>query len=189
VETWKHLVAIIHAHPEKEVTLTIHRNDRVQLVQVVPRKDPDSGFGMIGIMQSWERKGLFTATALGLEQAYEFTKLLVVSLVQMITGAIKPEVAGPVGVVSMVGEVSQFGLGSLMTFAGILSINLGLINLFPIPALDGSRLVFLAFEGLRGRPVDPAKENFIHLVGFVLLMALMVIITYQDILRLIADQF
>lgn len=183
VETWQDLVTIIHGSPGEEVVLTIHRDDRVQVVKVVPRKDPESGFGLIGIMQSWERKGLFTATSLGLKQAYEFTKLLVVSLVQMITGAIKPEVAGPVGVVSMVGEVSRFGIGSLMTFAGILSINLGLINLFPIPALDGSRLVFLAFEGLRGRPVDPAKENFIHLIGFVLLMALMVIITYQDILR------
>jgi regulator of sigma E protease len=161
----------------------VHRDDKVQIFRLIPRKDPDSGFGIIGIMQSWERKGVFAATVLGLEQTYEFTKLLIVSLMQMITGAIKPEVAGPVGVVSMVGEVSRFGLGSLMTFAGILSINLGIINLFPIPALDGSRLVFLAFEGLRGRPIDPAKENFIHLVGFVLLMALMVIITYQDILR------
>jgi len=183
IESWKDLVTIIHKSPGEKLTLTIHRDNRVQQVQVVPKKDPESGLGMIGIMQSWERKGLFAATALGLEQAYEFTKLIIVSLVQMITGAIKPEVAGPVGVVSMVGEVSQFGIGSLMTFAGILSINLGLINLFPIPALDGSRLVFLAFEGLRGRPIDPAKENFIHLVGFVLLMALMIIITYQDILR------
>lgn len=185
VDTWKDLVTVIHESPEKAVTLTLAREgeDTVRQIQVVPRKDPDSGFGMIGIMQSWERKGLFDATALGLQQAYDFTKLLIVSLVQMITGTIKPEVAGPVGVVSMVGEVSQFGIGSLMTFAGILSINLGLINLFPIPALDGSRLVFLGFEGLRGRPVDPAKENFIHLVGFVLLMALMVVITYQDILR------
>ncbi|MGI6686612.1 MAG: RIP metalloprotease RseP [Bacillota bacterium] len=183
VETWRELVTIIHESPEEKITLTVHRDDKVQRIQVVPRKDPDSGFGMIGIMQSWERKGLLSATVLGLEQAYEFTKLIIVSLLQMITGAIEPEVAGPVGVVSMVGEVSRFGIGSLMTFAGILSINLGLINLFPIPALDGSRLVFLAFEGLRGRPIDPAKENFIHLVGFVLLMALMVIITYQDILR------
>ncbi len=60
----------------------------------------------------------------------------------------------------MVGEVYQFGIGSLMTLAGMLSINLGLINLFPVPALDGSRLVFLGFEGLRGRPVNPAKEIF-----------------------------
>lgn len=156
----------------------------MKTVQVTPRKDPSSGYGVIGIMQSWERKGLFSATVLGLQNAYDFTKLIIVSLVQMITGAIAPDVAGPVGVVKMVGEVSRFGLGSLMTFAGILSINLGLINLFPIPALDGSRLVFLSLEGLRGRPIDPAKENFIHMIGFVLLMALMVVITYQDILRL-----
>ncbi len=186
VETWQDLVKIIHSNPDQRVILTINRDDQIQKVQVVPRKDAESGVGMIGIMQSWEKKGLITATSMGLQQAYEFSKLIIVSIVQMITGAIKPEVAGPVGVVSMVGEVSQFGLGSLMTFAGILSINLGLINLFPIPALDGSRLVFLGFEGLRGRPVDPAKENFIHLVGFVLLMALMVVITYQDILRILS---
>lgn len=183
IETWQDLVTIIHNSPEQSMVLTINRNEQVEKVQVVPKKDQESGLGMIGIMQSWEKKGLLAATSLGLQQAYEFSRLIIVSLVQMITGAIKPDVAGPVGVVSMVGEVSKFGLGSLLTFAGILSINLGLINLFPIPALDGSRLVFLSFEGLRGRPVDPAKENFIHLIGFVLLMALMVVITYQDILR------
>lgn len=183
ITTWQDLVTIIHESPEQRIILTVSRNDQEQKVAVVPKKDAETGYGLIGIMQSWEKKGLVSATVLGLQQTYDFTKLLIVSIIQMITGAIKPELAGPVGVVSMVGEVSQFGLGSLMTFAGILSINLGLINLFPIPALDGSRLVFLGLEGLRGRPVDPEKENFIHLVGFVLLMALMVVITYQDILR------
>ncbi|ATW24534.1 RIP metalloprotease RseP [Candidatus Formimonas warabiya] len=184
VENWEDIVTVIHEKPGHEITLTLSRDNQVKTVQVTPRKDPSSGYGVIGIMQSWERKGLFSATVLGLQNAYDFTKLIIVSLVQMITGAIAPDVAGPVGVVKMVGEVSRFGLGSLMTFAGILSINLGLINLFPIPALDGSRLVFLSLEGLRGRPIDPAKENFIHMIGFVLLMALMVVITYQDILRL-----
>lgn len=103
VENWRDLVTIIHGSPGEEISLTVHRDDKVQIFRLIPRKDPDSGFGIIGIMQSWERKGVFAATVLGLEQTYEFTKLLIVSLMQMITGAIKPEVAGPVGVVSMVG--------------------------------------------------------------------------------------
>ncbi len=102
----------------------------------------------------------------------------------MITGQTEAEVTGPVGIIGLIGQAVQFGLASVLNFAAILSLHLGLINLFPIPALDGSRLVFLGFEGLRGRPLDPNKENFIHLMGFVLLMLLMVVITYKDIAKL-----
>lgn len=187
VNTWMELVTTIHTHPGKEIRVTFVRDQKEQTVSMVTEIDPQSGQGRIGIMQSWEKKGFFASIALGMRQAYEFTKLLIVALGQMITGMVAPEVAGPVGVVQMVGEVARFGIASLLTFAGILSINLGVINLFPIPALDGSHLVFLGLEGLRGRPIDPAKQNMIHLVGFALLMILMVVITYQDILRLFAN--
>jgi regulator of sigma E protease len=186
VATWEDLVLTIRKHPQETIKLTVLRDETKKEITVVPEKDPDTGNGRIGILQSWERKGFLTSITLGLKQAYDFTKLLVVSLGQMITGTVKAEVAGPVGVVQMVGEVARYGLASIMTFAGILSINLGVINLFPIPALDGSRLVFLGFEGVRGRPVDPEKENFVHLIGFALLMIIMVVITYKDILRLIS---
>ena len=71
-----------------------------------------------------------------------------------------------------------------MIFTAILGINLALINILPIPALDGSKLIFLMIEGLRGKPVAPEKENFIHLIGFALLMVLFVLITYNDIARI-----
>lgn len=185
VESWEDIVNSIHLHPGEEIDLTISRNEATHQVTVMPELDEESGRGLIGILQSSERKGFFESIVLGMQQTYDFTKMLIVALTQMITGAIAPDVAGPVGVVQMVGEVAQYGAASLLTFAAILSINLGVINLFPIPALDGSRLVFLGFEGLRGRPVDPKKENVIHLIGFALLMILMVVITYQDILRLL----
>ncbi|MGI6713417.1 MAG: RIP metalloprotease RseP [Bacillota bacterium] len=186
VATWKEMVLAIRQHPQETIKLIVLRDGSKKEITVVPEKDPDTGNGQIGILQSWERKGFFTSITLGLERTYEFTKLLVVSLGQMITGTVKAEVAGPIGVVQMVGEVARYGLASIMTFAGILSINLGVINLFPIPALDGSRLVFLGLEGVRGCPIDPEKENFVHLIGFALLMILMVVITYNDILRLIS---
>jgi regulator of sigma E protease len=122
---------------------------------------------------------------LGVKQAVGVSILLVTSLVQMIIGKIPADVAGPVGMVQLVGQAVEFGLASVLNFAAILSLNLGLINLFPIPALDGSRLIFLGLEKLRGQPLQPDKENFIHFVGFFLLIALMLLITYQDIVRLI----
>lgn len=103
----------------------------------------------------------------------------------MIAGTIPADVAGPVGIGAVVGEVMQEGLSNLLSLAAIISINLGIINLLPIPALDGSRLVFLALEGIRGKPVDPQKEGFIHFIGFALLMMLMIFIIFQDISRLV----
>jgi regulator of sigma E protease len=73
----------------------------------------------------------------------------------------------------------------VLQLAAFLSINLGLFNLFPIPALDGSRILFLTLEGIRGRPVDPAKESFVHFIGFAILILLIVVITYRDILQLL----
>jgi regulator of sigma E protease len=73
-----------------------------------------------------------------------------------------------------------------MIFTAVLGINLALVNLLPIPALDGSKLIFLMIEGLRGKPIAPEKENFINLIGFALLMALFVLITYNDIARIIS---
>ena len=86
--------------------------------------------------------------------------------------------------VVMIGQVASTGIVNLLSFAAIISIQLGLFNLLPIPALDGSKLVFLTIEGLRGKPIDPDKENMVHFVGFVLLMALLILITFQDLQRL-----
>jgi regulator of sigma E protease len=103
----------------------------------------------------------------------------------MITGQERPDLGGPVRVVWEISKAVEMGFIPLLTLAALLSINLGLFNLFPIPALDGSRILFLVIERLRGKPVDPRRENFIHLVGFGLLLMLIVVITYNDILQLL----
>ncbi len=107
------------------------------------------------------------------------------TLWQMISGQMAVEVAGPVGMVSMVGEYADVGLMYLFLFAGVLSVNLGVMNLLPIPALDGSRLVFLLVEAIRRKPIDRDKEAMVNFVGFVLLMTLMLVVTFCDIERLI----
>lgn len=183
-ETWDDLTAIIHKSPGKELDFNIKRDGKLFNVKITPVLDPEYNVGLVGIERMWERQGLLESIILGIQQAIELGYLLVVSLVQMIVGKIPAEVAGPVGMVQMVGQAAEFGLASILNFAAILSLNLGLINLFPIPALDGSRLIFLGLEWLRGKPIQPEKENFIHFIGFFFLIGLMVLITYQDILRL-----
>ena len=93
--------------------------------------------------------------------------------------------AGPVGIFSVVGSAAAGGIWSLVSFTALISINVGFINLLPIPAFDGGRIFFLIAEKIKGRPVDPKFENMVHAVGFFLLMLLMILITYNDILRLL----
>ncbi len=95
------------------------------------------------------------------------------------------QVAGPVGIVDHVGQAASFGLTSLLYFTAVISLNLAVINLLPVPALDGGRLVFVAIESVTRRPINPVWSGRLNLIGFGLLMLLMVIVTYNDILKLL----
>ncbi|HHX95771.1 MAG TPA: RIP metalloprotease RseP [Clostridia bacterium] len=185
VKNWNEVVSVIHPNSGKPLSLTLERNDSRFSVTVTPEYDAENGVGLIGIRQGKERTGFIQAIVLGVKNTVALTVSILVGLVKMITGRIPADVAGPVGIVSILGDVARLGFAEILTFTAVLSLNLGIINLFPIPALDGSRLIFLGIEGLRGKPVAPEKENLIHLIGFALLIMLMVFITYQDILRLV----
>ena len=111
----------------------------------------------------------------------------------LVRGQVKSnEIAGPVGIVNMIGEtVEESKAGgwidiflNLANMCVLLSANLGVMNLLPIPALDGGRLVFLFLEVVRGKPVDPEKEGMVHVVGMMFLMALMIVILFNDIRNL-----
>lgn len=95
------------------------------------------------------------------------------------------QVAGPVGIVGMVGDAAAFGVTALLTFTAIISLNLAVINLLPFPALDGGRLVFVAIEAITRRPIPPVWAGRMNLVGFGLLMALMIAVTYNDVIRIL----
>ncbi|MGI6328657.1 MAG: RIP metalloprotease RseP [Dethiobacteria bacterium] len=184
METWDDVVSYINANPDKEISILANRDNRDLLINVVPQKEGETGKGFIGIAPVYKKYALFPSVGLGITYTWLFVKLIFVSLAQMITGQIPADVAGPVGIIAVVGEVMQTGIGNLFTLAAIISINLGIINLLPVPALDGSRLIFLVLEGIRGKPIDPQKEGFIHFVGFTFLILLMILIAFQDIRRL-----
>ena len=112
-------------------------------------------------------------------------KLVWTSLIDIVTGRYGiNQLSGPVGIASAVSEASAQGLQSLLMLAAFITINLGVFNLLPIPALDGGRLLFLLIEAVRRKPLDPKYEGLVHGLGFVLLIGLMLIVTFNDILRL-----
>ncbi len=103
---------------------------------------------------------------------------------EMITGKIPVEVAGPLGIAQMTGEFAKLGFSSLLYFTAILSIFIGIFNLFPIPILDGGQIILLCIEKIRGRPLEPEKMNFIYLIGISLMIVLFLFATYKDITRI-----
>ena len=130
------------------------------------------------------RPGIIEAVNIAVKHTYTVAASMLAGLGQMVTGKIEADVAGPIGVAQMAGQVAQSGLIPLLQFAAFLSINLGLINLLPVPVLDGGHVVTLAVEGIRGKPLNRNSLQFVQMIGFALLMLLFVLATFKDISRL-----
>jgi len=135
------------------------------------------------------RYPVFTAIWEGIKTTVMVTIAILVAFYELIKGLIVSEptvsadVAGPVGIAALTGQMIQLGFAYVLQFTALLSINLAIINALPIPALDGGKLLFLGLEKLKGRPVKPELENTIHYIGFALLMMLIVVITFRDIAK------
>lgn len=186
INSWEELAAKINKNPNKLLTIKVLRNNQELVLKVTPKPDKE-GQGKIGIIprQINEKKPIWEGLYLGFTYTFKIIGLIIVFFGKMLIHQAPMELGGPVRVVSEIGRAAQFGIASLVQLAAFLSINLGIFNLLPIPALDGSRIMFVLAEGLRGKPIDPEKENFIHLIGFGLLLLLMLVVTYKDILQLI----
>lgn len=184
VESWSDLQQVVSQNSHQPLQFVIDRGGVEQSIAITPKIDEASNRAMIGVSPHNVRYNVFRSLYLGAREMVWFTGEIVSVLTGMLTGRTPAEGAGPIGMVVMIGQVASTGIVNLLSFAAIISIQLGLFNLLPIPALDGSKLVFLTIEGLRGKPIDPDKENMVHFVGFVLLMALLILITFQDLQRL-----
>lgn len=185
VETWEEIQKYIVENPGKTINFLIHRNGQQVEIAVTPRTTEDGG-GEIGIAAPIQRLGMFASIQEGIHQTYKVTVVILDSIYQIFTRQLPADdLTGPIGIVYYVGEAARAGLVNVLSLAALISVNLGLFNLLPIPALDGSKLVFLGVELVRRRPLDPQKENLVHLVGFALLISLMIIVMYRDILRFI----
>ncbi len=167
--------------------LTIDRGGSVSQLTLKSVADETTGVPIVGIYPQieFEKQGIVNAIKLGFLQTYQMTAMLLGGLVMLFTGgASAADLAGPVGITNMVGEAARSGIVYLLGFTAFLSINLGILNLLPIPALDGSRMVFAMVEAVRRKPINPEKEGFIHWLGFLFLMSIIVFVTYNDIVRM-----
>jgi len=188
VEKMIETVNIIHKSAGKELILSIDRAGKVFNVKVTPRYNEKMKIGLIGFSFKpvYARTNPLMALYKSLEQVVIGSALIIFTLALLIIGKISLlDLAGPVGIAQFTGQVAGEGIIPLLSFTAFLSINLGILNLLPIPALDGGRLVFIGIEAIRKKAVDIETENKIHQIGFALLLAIMALVTANDILRLI----
>ncbi len=170
----------------RPLELQLERKGQQINLEVIPAKLDSSGNIGIGVLNQvvYEKQGIIKSLELGLKQTYELTLLLFSALGIIFSGgATMGDLAGPVGITRLVGEFAQAGTIFLLNFTAFLSINLGIMNLLPIPALDGSKIVLALVEAVRKKPLDPEKEGFINWIGFLFLIALMLVVTFNDIVR------
>ncbi|MFA7078341.1 MAG: RIP metalloprotease RseP [Syntrophomonas sp.] len=188
IDSWEQFVNTIKQNDVgAPLEVEIDRGGAVSSITLRSVQDESTGNPIVGVYPQieFERQGILDAIKLGFIQTYHMTILLLGGLGMLFTGAVSTsELAGPVGITNMVGEAARGGIVYLLSFTAFLSINLGIINLLPIPALDGSRIGFAVLEAVRRKPMDPEKEGFIHWIGFLFLMLIIVFATYNDIVRL-----
>jgi len=187
----------VHLNLGKEITLLIkHTDSTTEVVSVIPRWKPPEGQGATGILITMSNPTIVSqsypfwkAVPLGMT---EFTKAFVLyknGVISLIIGAAPATVMGPVGIAQITGEIAKAGISPLLEIIALISLILAIVNLFPLPALDGGRIAFVLLEWVRrGKRVSPKTEGLVHYIGFAMLMAVMLLITYQDIIRIIRGE-
>lgn len=186
ISTWSDVVEIIRNNPGQELEFLIEREGETIEIPVTPKEqvvEEGENFGIIGVYSPVEKSPL-KSISYGFKETYFWTVEIIGMLGKLITGQFSIDMlSGPVGIYVSTDTVAKSGFYYLMKWAAILSINLGIMNLLPIPALDGGRLMFFAVEAVRGKPIDRHKEGMVHFIGFALLMLLMLVVTWNDIQR------
>ncbi len=184
VLTIDHLQLLLVTNLGEEITFSVYRDGELLEFELEPVLEDDNylyGF----MLDSTVTTGLFSNISFAFLKTFAVLHQMVLIITYLFTGVIGlNSLAGPVGIYSVVGEASSAGITSLIYLNAVISINVGFINLLPIPAFDGGRLMFLIIEKIKGKPINPELENTIHAVGFFILLLLMILITFNDISRL-----
>ena len=200
VERWDQLSSLIRRHGERSLVLTIQRGDQTLRVNITPESmETTNIFGqkvsavLIGVASANELKmetvGVFQAFGEGVSYTNRVLALTVVSIYKLITQEIPVNtLGGPILIAQVAGQQAEQGPTYLLHFMAILSVNLALLNLLPIPILDGGHLFFILWEAVRGKPMAVKHREMAQALGLMLILALMVLVFYQDIMRLLAPQ-
>ena len=184
IETWQDVLDYMSENRGQTLKVTVGRSDDEKMISVAP-KEADGRFVM-GIYPNMARVSIseiFTAAA-------SMFGSMFMSLIHFLRMALRgnvsvSDVSGPIGVATVLAEASHRGFIDILFWLAYININLGVINLLPIPALDGGKMLFIVAEAISGKKIPVEKEANVHFIGFLFLIGVMIIATYQDILRLI----
>lgn len=197
VKDLEQFTQLIDEKKGEEAELSVKRGGESFTLSIVPREESPEGEGALGIVISnmemkkypfWQMP--FRGAVVGCQEAFSWTKLILGSLGKMVGdliggGKLPRDIAGPIGIFQVTGAVAQTGLLNVIHFSGILSINLVVLNILPLPALDGGRMIFILYELLARRRPRPSFERWINAAGMAFLLALIVLVTINDLARLI----
>ncbi|HVS80032.1 MAG TPA: RIP metalloprotease RseP, partial [Candidatus Paceibacterota bacterium] len=184
--------AYVASHQDSAISIEYERGGADATVTMTPAEGIVEGQKAIGISMDsigTLRLPLFAALWEGLKTAWNMAVAIVAGLWMLISDAFRghsdlSQVAGPVGIASMVGQARSLGFSYVLSFMSFISINLAIINLIPFPALDGGRILFVIIEAIKRKPISARVAGTLNMVGFTLLIGLMLVVTFNDILRL-----
>jgi len=187
------VVESVNSHKGESMVLTIERNSTAMSFSIIPRVNPPAGQGALGVqlnnyerhVYSW-REIPWKSVEITFKRTYQMLYSMGDMLVRLVTGKTvkSEEVSGPVGIAKVVGDSMKYGWEAVLEIVSILSLNLAILNVLPFPALDGGRILFVVIEKL-GKKARPAVERMIHQIGMMLLLGLLLLITVNDILRIV----
>lgn len=184
-------IALIRDHGGERITLTLERQGSSVNVDIVP--SGSKGSGRIGARMTAQslsepviyRMGPIDGVLFGFERTWEMTVLTLKVIGKMATAAISPEnLGGPIAIAQLAGKTAELGVVAFITFLALISVNLGVLNLLPVPILDGGHLLFLAVEKAMRRPLSPVVLERLQMVGISLIVMLMLLAFYNDLIRL-----
>ena len=192
------LVDITKKHVGEKLVIQIKsQNAKVKSIELTPRKEYPKGEGPMGIAVSQDftvkKYPWYQAPFVGTKEALNQTRMIVTGLGTLVfqlatKGAVPSDIAGPVGIAQLTGKVVDIGPFAVLSFISLLSLNLAIINILPIPALDGGRLFFILFEAVTRKKVNPKFEGYAHTIGMAILLGLIALITLHDLFRVFTGQ-
>ncbi len=201
VSSWDDMARIIHSHPNQPLTLTVKRNGKTLTIKITPTAKKmktvfgqEKTVGLIGVYPSGatftKRYNLFVAAIAATQQTYNMVAVTITGIVKLIQRKVSVKsLGGPIMIVQMATQQAKSGLLQFILFTALISVNLGIINLLPIPILDGGHIVLFCIEGIRRRPLSARTKEIAQKVGLAIIVLIMLLAMYNDITRIIGQKF
>jgi regulator of sigma E protease len=185
INQWSDISSVVSRHSQDVLTVTVQRQDAVMDMSMIPKTESQTNRPIIGVVPVVQtiKHGFFESSLLSVERTGQICKMMVFGIYRMVTGTEKADLAGPIGVAQLAGQVASLGFVNLLMFTAFLSINLGIINLLPIPMLDGGYIILLLIEGITRRRLPARALYYVQMSGMFVLALLFIYAMMQDFSR------